>query len=64
MQQPKIVSREEWLKARLVHLRNEKAPTRMRDLVSTERRTLPWVKVEKTYVFDTTEVAAAACCQS
>ena len=27
----------------------------MRDLVSAERRTLPWVKVEKDYVFDTTE---------
>lgn len=64
MHQPKIVSRKEWLKARLAHLGNEKALTRMRDLVSAERRTLPWVKVEKTYVFDTTKVAAAACCQS
>lgn len=51
----KIVSRDEWLIARKAHLRNEKALTRMRDLVSAERRTLPWVKVEKTYVFDTPE---------
>jgi predicted dithiol-disulfide oxidoreductase (DUF899 family) len=50
-----IVSREEWLKARTAHLKNEKALTRMRDLVSAERRALPWVKVEKDYVFDTTE---------
>jgi predicted dithiol-disulfide oxidoreductase (DUF899 family) len=53
--QPLIVSREEWLAARKAHLKNEKALTRMRDLVAAERRTLPWVKVEKDYVFDTTE---------
>ncbi len=41
--------------ARKAHLKNEKALTRMRDLVSAERRALPWVKVEKTYVFDTPE---------
>ncbi len=47
-----VVSREEWLKARKAHLKNEKALTRMRDLVSAERRKLPWVKVEKNYVFN------------
>jgi predicted dithiol-disulfide oxidoreductase (DUF899 family) len=51
----RIVSREEWLAARKTHLKNEKALTRMRDLVSAERRALPWVKVEKEYVFDTPE---------
>jgi predicted dithiol-disulfide oxidoreductase (DUF899 family) len=50
-----VVSREEWLKARKAHLKNEKALTRLRDLVSKERRALPWVKVEKEYVFDTPE---------
>ena len=55
MQQPRIVSHEEWLAAREAHLKNEKALTRMRDLVSAERRALPWVKVMKRYVFDTTE---------
>jgi len=55
MQTQKVVSREEWLKARKTHLKNEKALTRMRDLVSAERRTLPWLKVEKDYVFDTPE---------
>ena len=34
---------------------NEKALTRMRDLVAAERRALPWVKVDKEYVFDTPE---------
>jgi predicted dithiol-disulfide oxidoreductase (DUF899 family) len=55
MKSQQIVSREAWLEARKAHLKNEKALTRMRDLVSAERRTLPWVKVEKNYVFDTTE---------
>ncbi len=55
MKAQQVVSRETWLEARKAHLKNEKALTRMRDLVSAERRTLPWVKVEKDYVFDTTE---------
>ena len=55
MQHHPVVSREEWLKARKAHLKNEKALTRMRDLVSAERRTLPWVKMEKEYIFDTPE---------
>ena len=54
-QLPRIVSRDEWLEARRAHLKNEKALTRMRDLVAAERRALPWVKVEKEYVFDTAE---------
>jgi predicted dithiol-disulfide oxidoreductase (DUF899 family) len=53
MQSHKIVSRQEWLRARKAHLKNEKALTRMRDLVAAERRALPWVKVEKEYVFET-----------
>ena len=48
-----VVSREEWIKARKAHLKNEKALTRMRDMLSAERRALPWLKVEKDYVFDT-----------
>ncbi len=55
LENPRIVSRDEWLIARKAHLKNEKALTRMRDLVSAERRTLPWVKVEKDYVFDTSD---------
>jgi predicted dithiol-disulfide oxidoreductase (DUF899 family) len=55
MNGPRIVSRDEWLAARKAHLRNEKALTRLRDLVSAERRRLPWVRVEKAYVFDAPE---------
>ena len=55
MQPHKVVSRDEWLAARKAHLKNEKALTRMRDLVSAERRALPWVKVEKDYIFETTD---------
>ena len=47
MEPHKIVSHEQWIDARKAHLKNEKALTRMRDLVSAERRALPWVKVEK-----------------
>jgi predicted dithiol-disulfide oxidoreductase (DUF899 family) len=47
-----IVSREEWLKARLTLLEHEKALTRQRDKVSAERLALPWVRVEKQYEFD------------
>lgn len=50
-----IVSRDQWLEARKAHLKNEKALTRMRDLVAAERRALPWVKMDKKYIFETTE---------
>ena len=48
-----VVSREEWLKARKAHLAREKEFTKLRDRLTAERRALPWVKVEKNYVFDT-----------
>jgi predicted dithiol-disulfide oxidoreductase (DUF899 family) len=51
MQHP-IVSREEWLAARKQHLVREKELTRLRDQLSAERRALPWVKVEKRYLFE------------
>ena len=54
MQQNKIVSQDEWLNARKALLAKEKQMTRLRDQLSAERRALPWVKVEKNYVFDTT----------
>lgn len=47
-----VVSREDWLAARLRLLAKEKDLTRRRDQLSAERRELPWVKVEKAYVFD------------
>jgi len=50
-----VVSREEWLVARARLLAREKDLTRQRDAISAERRRLPWVRVEKRYIFDTTE---------
>jgi predicted dithiol-disulfide oxidoreductase (DUF899 family) len=47
-----IVSREEWLAARKALLAKEKELTRLSDRISAERRALPWVKVEKEYVFE------------
>lgn len=52
MQPHKIVSQDEWLVARKAHLAKEKELTRLRDQLSAERQELPWVKVEKEYVFD------------
>ncbi len=48
----KVVSREEWLKARTAHLAAEKEFSRRRDELSRQRRELPWEKVEKNYVFE------------
>jgi predicted dithiol-disulfide oxidoreductase (DUF899 family) len=48
----RIVSEQEWLTARIALLEKEKAFTKDRDRLSAERRELPWVKVEKNYVFD------------
>ena len=47
-----IVTREEWLEARKTHLAKEKEFTRLRDRLSAERRALPWVRVDKPYVFE------------
>lgn len=49
---PNIVSRAEWLSARKALLAREKAMTRELDTLRAERRQLPWVKVEKPYLFD------------
>jgi predicted dithiol-disulfide oxidoreductase (DUF899 family) len=51
MQHP-IVSREEWLTARRALLVKERAMTHALDALRAERRQMPWVKVEKSYVFD------------
>ena len=47
-----IVSQSEWLAARKALLAKEKEFTRARDALSAERRTMPWVKIDKPYVFD------------
>jgi len=51
----RIVSHEEWLKARKQHLVKEKEFTRLREELSRERRELPWERVEKNYTFDAPE---------
>ncbi len=53
IEHPKVVSRAEWLAARKDLLAEEKALTRARDALSAKRRELPWVQVDKEYVFDT-----------
>lgn len=49
---PKIVSREEWQRAREALLVKEKAATRAGDALAAERRRLPMVRIEKDYVFE------------
>jgi predicted dithiol-disulfide oxidoreductase (DUF899 family) len=49
---PKIVSREEWQRARDQFMTKEKAATKARDALNAERRRLPMVRIEKDYVFD------------
>jgi len=46
-----VVSRSDWLKARMALLEKEKNFMRQRDALSAERRRLPWVLVDKDYVF-------------
>jgi predicted dithiol-disulfide oxidoreductase (DUF899 family) len=53
MEPHKVVSQGEWIAARKAHLAEEKAFTKARDALSKKRRELPWVKVDKSYVFDT-----------
>ncbi|MGC1417441.1 MAG: thioredoxin family protein [Candidatus Acidiferrum sp.] len=53
LEQPRVVSQAEWIAARKELLAKEKALTRQRDALAEERRKLPWVKVEKNYVFET-----------
>ena len=47
-----VVSQTEWLAARKALLAKEKEFTKARDALSAARRELPWVKVDKNYVFD------------
>jgi predicted dithiol-disulfide oxidoreductase (DUF899 family) len=49
---PKIVSRDEWQRARDQFLIKEKVATKARDALNAERRRLPMVRIEKDYVFD------------
>jgi predicted dithiol-disulfide oxidoreductase (DUF899 family) len=51
----KIGTREEWLAARLELLKEEKALTRRSDELAQRRQSLPWVRIDKEYRFETDE---------
>jgi predicted dithiol-disulfide oxidoreductase (DUF899 family) len=48
----RVVSHSEWLEARTALLAKEKEFTKLRDQLSAEQRALPWVRIEKEYIFD------------
>jgi predicted dithiol-disulfide oxidoreductase (DUF899 family) len=49
----RIATRDVWLAERLALLAREKELTRAQDELARQRRQLPWVRVDKRYVFDT-----------
>jgi predicted dithiol-disulfide oxidoreductase (DUF899 family) len=48
-----LVTKETWLAARKNLLAREKELTQLQDQIARERRELPWVRIDKNYVFDT-----------
>jgi predicted dithiol-disulfide oxidoreductase (DUF899 family) len=57
--QHKIVTREEWLAARIELLKEEKELTHRSDELARKRQALPWVRIDKTYQFETDEGTAS-----
>src|SRR5579863_3302817 len=55
----KVVTRKLWLAARIKLLKEEKELTRRGDKLAKLRQELPWVRIDKTYTFDTDEGAAS-----
>lgn len=51
MNNQKIVNHDEWLRARIALLAEEKALTRARDALAAKRRALPWERVDRDYAF-------------
>ncbi len=49
---PQVVSSDEWEQARQEMLKKEKTFTHVRDDLAAQRRRMPWMKVEKDYVFE------------
>ena len=47
-----VVPKDRWLAERKALLVREKELTRLSDQIARERRALPWVRIEKNYVFD------------
>jgi len=52
VENPKVVSRSEWTEARKRLMGKEREVARLVDELNADRRMLPWVKIEKDYVFD------------
>jgi predicted dithiol-disulfide oxidoreductase (DUF899 family) len=50
-----VVSRQQWLAARKALLAREKELTHLGDQIARERRALPWVRMDKDYVFQSAE---------
>ena len=59
METPRVVSPQEWEEARQQLLVKEKGLTQARDALAAERRRMPWLAVEKQYVFDGPEGQAS-----
>ena len=57
--QNQVVSRDEWLKARVALLKEEKELTRRSDELARRRQELPWVRIDKEYRFETDEGSAS-----
>ncbi|WP_349435758.1 thioredoxin family protein [Pararhizobium sp. A13] len=53
--QHQVVSRDEWLEARVALLKEEKDLTRRSDALARRRQELPWVRIDKEYRFETDE---------
>jgi predicted dithiol-disulfide oxidoreductase (DUF899 family) len=49
---PRVVSRDQWVAERKALLAREKELTRLRDQIARERRALPWMRIDKDYVFE------------
>jgi len=56
---PNVVSRQQWLAARLDLLKAEKELTRRSDELARRRQELPWVRIDKQYRFETDEGSAS-----
>lgn len=52
---PRIADRATWLEERKALLVEEKALSRQLDELARRRRALPWVRIDKTYTFDSAE---------
>jgi predicted dithiol-disulfide oxidoreductase (DUF899 family) len=59
LEKPKVVSRQEWIAARMELLQAEKELTRRSDELAQWRQKLPWVRIDQDYRFETDEGSAS-----